>query len=112
MLGARKRHALCLLPPPTRTSAHAHRPTRAWARPAGHADWGATFARHGWYFSIQPFFGLAIHAYKTYQFNHLVSATDVAYPRLWVSPGSAATPLGRTLGMDADFVTGARLAGG
>ena len=43
-----------------------------------------------------------------YQFNHLVQRTDELYPSLWVAPGSAASPLGAAMGMDADFVTGGR----
>lgn len=44
-----------------------------------------------------------------YQFNHLVQRTDELYPALWVAPGSAASPLGAAMGMDADFVTGGLL---
>lgn len=43
-----------------------------------------------------------------YQFNHLVQRTDVSYPTLWVAPGSGDGAVGRALGVQGDFVTGAQ----
>lgn len=36
----------------------------------------------------------------------IVARTDMAYPDLWVAPGSKDTALGQHYGMQEDFVTG------
>lgn len=46
-----------------------------------------------------------------YQFNQLVQRSDVAYPALWVAPGSGAGPLAASMRLDADFVTGGSWGG-
>jgi hypothetical protein len=49
---------------------------------------------------------MSIHGHKGFQFSQAVTRTDVAYPDLWVAPGSRDTRLGRGLAMDDDFVLG------
>ena len=61
---------------------------------------------------MEPNTGMSIHGHKTFQWSQLVTRTDVAYPSLWVANGSQGTPLGRALGMDADFVLGGWRRGG
>lgn len=36
----------------------------------------------------------------------VIARTDMAYPSLWVAPGSKDTAVGRHFGMQEDFVTG------
>ncbi|KAL4448196.1 hypothetical protein ABPG75_005415 [Micractinium tetrahymenae] len=67
--------------------------------------WEGDFRSHGWYFSVEPFTGMTVLGHKPYQTNMLVSRSDVAYPDLWVAPGSKDTTLGQHYGMDDDFVT-------
>ncbi|KAL4418953.1 hypothetical protein ABPG77_001775 [Micractinium sp. CCAP 211/92] len=67
--------------------------------------WEGDFRSHGWYFSVEPFTGMTVLGHKPYQTNMVVARTDMAYPDLWVAPGSKNTALGQHYGMQEDFVT-------
>ena len=44
--------------------------------------------------------------HKTYQTNMPITRTDMAYPDLWVQPGSKDSAVAAALGIDEDFVLG------
>jgi CD36 family len=64
------------------------------------STWAPNALQHGYSLAVEPFTGFAVQGHKTYQVNHLVSATPNLYPNLWVAPGTAAAT-----GMANDFVT-------
>jgi hypothetical protein len=64
------------------------------------STWAPDALQHGYSLAVEPFTGFAVQGHKTYQVNHLVSATPNLYPNLWVAPGTAAAT-----GMASDFVT-------
>lgn len=64
------------------------------------STWAPDALQHGYSFGVEPLTGFAIQGHKTYQVNHLVSATPNLYPNLWVAPGTAAAT-----GLASDFVT-------
>ncbi|KAG7670845.1 hypothetical protein KSW81_004278 [Nannochloris sp. 'desiccata'] len=64
------------------------------------STWAPDALQHGYSIGVEPLTGFAIQGHKTYQVNHLVSATANLYPNLWVAPGTAAAT-----GLASDFVT-------
>jgi len=64
------------------------------------STWAPDALQHGYSIGVEPLTGFAIQGHKTYQVNHLVSATPNRYPNLWVASGTAAAT-----GLASDFVT-------
>jgi hypothetical protein len=64
------------------------------------SSWAPDALQHGYSLAVEPLTGFAVQGHKTYQVNHLVSATPNLYPNLWVAPGTAAAT-----GLVSDFVT-------